>query len=219
MFHTATLMEEGEALEIASRLSGWKTGQAKQPEATGAIKHNEEIVAGEDHANWPEVQRVYAALQGHGGAMQTMLATQMTAPKFNRYDPGDTYRRHYDASPMNGLRTDFACTVALTDPDDYVGGDLTIEVGGTAIPAPRLRPGQAVIYECGMAHWVTPVTYGVRVSSVLWVQSAVKDPAKRRLLVRLTEVLAKKQTIEPFGDDYTTLTGIQTELARMWLSA
>lgn len=227
MFTQFRVLEEAAALELASRLSSWSTGQARTKEVTGTIKNNQEIVAQEGDEHWEDVRMVRDAIQHHHGIRSSTLLAQMTVPKFNRYSGGGTYKRHFDASPIGmgngrGMRTDFACTLFLND--DYEGGELHVETpeGGVVKPPRNLcKPGVAVVYECGSAHWVTPVTKGERICSVMWLRSLVRDIEQRRVLTNLTNFLGswerEKKTLEPYSDEFTTLTGIQTALCRMWI--
>lgn len=222
-------MEEAAALDLASRLASgdWQPGRARTGRATAEKKANLEILAAsEADPFWPDVAGISEAILDHGGLISRTLMTKITVPKFNRYVPGGEYRRHFDASPMgrHDMRTDYACTLFLTPPEAYDGGDLTVETrDGIVLQAPRCGPGEAVAYECGNAHWVTPVTRGERVSAILWARSMVQDPAKRSCIVKLGEILHRAEregkAIEPFGDDHTTLTGIHTAMLQMWSDA
>ena len=229
MFIKFRLLEEAVALSMASRLHSavWGDGLVRGGEVQKDIKDNDELlIRNEDDPGWDSVKLIQESILKHGGIMAATMLYKMTLPKFNRYTGGGTYRRHYDASPMTEatMRTDFACTIALTPPDDYDDGDLHVESPeGGIVKAPRCGPGECVVYECGNAHWVTPVTRGERVSAILWIRSLVKGTEERRLLVRLTDILQRtrrtKEPIEIEGNDYTTLTGIQTALCRMWIDA
>ncbi len=49
----------------------------------------------------------------------------------------------------------------------------------------KLDAGEAVVYSAGALHHVSPVTRGVRMAAVLWVQSAVRDEQLRAILYDL----------------------------------
>jgi len=78
------------------------------------------------------------------------------------------------------VRTDISCTLFLSDPDEYVGGELTVEdtygTRGVKLPA-----GQMVVYPGTSLHRVTPVTEGARFASIFWVQSFVRSDAQRSI--------------------------------------
>jgi PKHD-type hydroxylase len=107
----------------------------------------------------------------------------VTPPTFNRYDPGMTYGRHVD-NPLMGagrLRTDLSVTVFLSDLDSYDGGELCIE-SDLDVRRVRLPAGDAVIYPSGLVHWVEPVTRGVRIAAIAWIQSVIRDHAMRQVV-------------------------------------
>lgn len=229
MFRQFRILPEAQALDLLARLnaSEWSEGKARTARATGTIKQNLEIVPRDDsHPLWSAVMDIRNGMMGHTGFMGYTLTHKMTVPKFNRYSGGGTYHRHFDASPMTApdMRTDWSCTLALTPPGDYEGGELCVEdASGSVVQAPKPEPGVAVVYDCGAAHWVNPVTKGARISSIVWMRSLVRDPGERRIIARLGEILTRcerdNKPIEPYSDDYTTLTGIQTALCRKWMDA
>ncbi len=108
---------------------------------------------------------------------------------FSRYAPGQQYGLHTDNASMydaNGcpLRTDVSFTLFLSDPESYEGGALLIQdlAGDREF---RPRAGSAVFYPTGLLHRVTPVTAGVRLACVGWVQSLVRRPDQREILFDL----------------------------------
>lgn len=229
MFRAFRILPEDQALELHERLTTaeWDVGQARTAKAVGTIKRNEEIIPRTDnHPLWADVTKVRDALLGNQALMGYTLMHKMTVPKFNRYSGGGTYNRHFDASPMSSpdMRTDWSYTLFLTPPDQYEGGELCVESStGVVFKAPKGEPGTCVVYDCGEAHWVNPVTAGARVSCIGWMRSLVRDPAERRIIARLGEILKRAERenkpIEPYSDDFTTLTGIQTSLCRKWMDA
>lgn len=229
MFRSFRILPEDQALDLHARLSTaeWDVGRTRNPDAMGTVKRNQEIVPRSDNEPfWKDVMAVRDAMMRNAAFNSYTLMHKMTVPKFNRYSGGGTYRRHYDASPMTvpDMRTDFSCTLFLTPPDQYDGGELCVEDGhGNMIQAPKGEPGTCVVYDCGQAHWVNPVPKGTRISVITWMRSMVKDAHERRLLTQFTEILHRcerdKKPIEAFSDDYTTLTGIQTALCRKWMDA
>jgi PKHD-type hydroxylase len=118
-----------------------------------------------------------------------------TLPMFSRYDPGMKYGSHIDDAIMKGrsgetMRTDFALTIFLSPADSYDGGELVVElpVGEQEI---KLDAGEAVAYSASSIHHVNPVTRGVRLTAILWVQSIVRDEQARTILCDLSQAVVK----------------------------
>ncbi len=96
------------------------------------------------------------------------------------------------------LRTDLSMTVFLSDPEDYDGGDLDLE---TAIGSQRFKlpAGHAFVYSTTMYHRVAPVTRGIRLAAVTWIQSLVKEPERRHILWDLAQARQAYQANRPQG--------------------
>ena len=82
-------------------------------------------------------------------------------PLLTRYHPGMHYGAHADAAyitlPGGVLRSDLSCTVYLTEPKDYDGGELHVRLGDADLKF-KLQPGEAIIYPSDTLHQVVPVT-------------------------------------------------------------
>jgi PKHD-type hydroxylase len=116
---------------------------------------------------------------------------RLLLPIFSRYEPGMEYGSHVDNAVMGtgneALRSDFAVTLFLSEPDSYDGGELVLEmaVGEQEI---KLDAGEAIVYAATTVHRVAPITRGARLAAVTWVQSAVKDERLRAILFDLGTV-------------------------------
>ncbi|MDI9238047.1 Fe2+-dependent dioxygenase [Lysobacter sp. LF1] len=135
-----------------------------------------------------------------------------------RYEPGMTYGWHVDEAlfPSNPpIRSDLSCTVFLNRPDEYDGGELTIQLGAQEL-AYKLDPGSAILYPSTTIHRVSPVTRGVRIAAITWLQSWVADAGRRELLIQLDEARA----LAAGGGDrqrlQVLLESLRTNLFRMW---
>ena len=124
--------------------------------------------------------------------MSAALPLRYVPPLFNRYEGGEHYGLHIDGAvrgvPGTGLklRTDLSCTLFLSEPDDYDGGELeVVDTYGTH--EVKLPAGDLILYPSSSLHRVLPVTRGARVSSFFWVQSMVRDDAQRALLFELDQ--------------------------------
>jgi len=135
-----------------------------------------------------------------------------------RYEPGMNYGWHVDEALFPStppIRSDLSCTVFLNDPSEYDGGELTIQLGAQELSY-KLEPGSAILYPSTTIHRVTPVTRGVRIAAITWLQSWVADSNRRELLVQLEEA----RTLAASGGDrqrlQVLLESLRTNLFRMW---
>ena len=115
------------------------------------------------------------------------------------------------------LRSDLSATVFLCEPEDYDGGELTIETAFGA-QAVKLPAGDMVLYPSSSLHQVTPVTRGERLCSFFWMQSMVTDAHQRSTLFDLDQsiqVLRSTATNEQ-ADSIVQLTGVYHNLLRQW---
>jgi PKHD-type hydroxylase len=148
-----------------------------------------------------------------------LLPAMATPVLFNRYAQGMEYGPHVDAPVMgimsNAVRSDIAITIFLSDPRSYDGGELTMFMNG-ANNSFKLEAGAAIAYPANTLHHVTPVTRGARDAAVIWVQSQIRDPAKRELLWDMES--AKRLTFEREGKSPTfdLISRSRANLVRMW---
>jgi PKHD-type hydroxylase len=148
-----------------------------------------------------------------------VLPYRMADPIFARYQPGMTYGDHVD-DPLMGLsgqrfRTDVSMTIFLRDPGSYEGGELVVRTtfGEKRV---KLDAGSAVIYPSSSLHHVAEVTSGERLVALAWIQSYVRDPARRELLYELD--LAREHLLARMPDDEHTglVDKSYANLLRMW---
>ena len=139
-------------------------------------------------------------------------------PLLTRYRPGMQYGSHTDSAfmrmPGGELRADLSCTVFLSDPQDYEGGFLHIQLGDADIRF-KLRAGEAIIYPSDTLHEVEPVTKGERLVAITFIQSRVPDPFRRNLLFNLNEVAALEGR-KMSHENFTRIQLVQAQLLRYW---
>jgi len=148
------------------------------------------------------------------------LPLRTLPPRFNRYEGGGEYGMHVDGSVMalpNGeqLRSDISCTLFLSEPQDYDGGELIVSdtYGEHEI---KLPAGDAIVYPASSLHRVQPVTRGARVAAFFWVQSLVRDDGRRRLLYELDASIRRLAATGADRDAVLQLTGTYHNLLRQW---
>lgn len=173
--------------------------------STGALERLDQMVMG-NLARQPAYR---------GGALPLHAAT----PLYIRYTPGMEYGEHLDDALMGAggvlYRSDVAVTVFLSAPEDYDGGALVIR-GASGEQTVKLPAGDAVLYPAGTLHRVGPVTRGERLVAVTWVQSVVRDPARRELLYGLNLAREKLLQSAPDAEETAQVNAAYSNLIRMW---
>lgn len=182
------------------------------------VKSNQEVEPGA-----PDLERLNRLVMGNlvrhplyrAGAMPLHVAT----PFYARYRPGMAYGDHLD-DPIMGAegvlyRSDIAITVFLNAPEEYDGGELIIRTpgGDQVVKSPA---GDAVLYPASSIHQVSPVTRGERLVAVTWVQSLVRDPARRELLFGLNAAREKLLHSAAGAPETEQVNAAYLNLIRMW---
>ena len=81
---------------------------------------------------------------------------------------GGHYDWHLDIGPGSISHRKISIVVQLSDPEEYVGGDLEIMTGSDHTKIPRGK-GNVIIFPSYLLHRVVPLISGNRKSLVLWV--------------------------------------------------
>jgi PKHD-type hydroxylase len=164
---------------------------------------------------------VVAALRRNPAFQSAALPAALHPPMFNRYGPGKKFDNHVDNAIRfdpggERIRADLSATLFLTDPADYEGGDLTVEdTFGTH--EVRLPAGDLILYPSSSLHRVEPILRGERTSVILWIQSLVRDDARRTLLFDMDAgIQSAAQRLGQADPAVVTLTGAYHNLLRMW---
>jgi len=186
--------------------------------AAARVKHNLEMQ--QDPERIKLIIRILMASLAHNerfrfGALPHRVADPIVA----RYEPGMTYGDHVD-DPIMGtsgprFRTDVSMTIFLNPPEAYEGGELTIRTpfGDRQV---KLPAGDAVIYPSSSLHKVAEVSAGERLVALTWIQSYVRDAARRELLYELN--LAREGLLKEAPGSETTgyVDRSYANLLRMW---
>lgn len=150
------------------------------------------------------------------------LPLKVFPPLFNRYAAGQAFGTHVDNAirQLRGtnfrIRSDLSATLFLSEPEEYDGGELTIE-DTYGVQQVKLAAGDMVLYPSSSLHHVTPVTRGERVASFFWIQSMVRDDGQRTLLYQMDTAI--QQLVAELGNadaKVISLTGIYHNLLRRW---
>ncbi len=186
--------------------------------AARRVKHNQELEA--DAAELERLNRVVmGGLARHPVYRSAALPLHAASPLYARYRPGMAYGDHLD-DPVMGTdgvlyRSDIAVTIFLSEPDACDGGELVIR---TPAGEQAVKPaaGDAVLYPAGTIHHVRPVTRGERLVAVTWVQSLVRDAARRELLHGLNAAREKLLQAAPDAQETAQVNAAYLNLIRMW---
>jgi len=167
----------------------WEDGKKTAGAQSALVKNNEQLPVDGELARAlgaRVIQKIAASPQFVSAA----VPLHIFPPLFNRYGTGADFGLHVDNSirgdAMTGLRirTDLSATLFLSEPEDYDGGELTVETAFGAQEV-KLPAGHMVLYPASSLHLVAPVTRGARVSSFFWIQSMVRDPQARAMIYDL----------------------------------
>lgn len=183
--------------------------------AAGRVKHNEQA-RGDDPGVIALARRVRLALEAHPVVRGYARPVRWSGLMFSRYVPSQQYGLHADNATMYGedgwpLRSDVSFTLFLSDPDTYEGGALSVRdlAGDREVRPPA---GAAVLYPTGCLHRVTPVTRGIRLACVGWMQSRLRRADQREILYDLEQIRGGMG-----GDDSALLLDKTIgNLLRMW---
>jgi PKHD-type hydroxylase len=190
------------------------SGAATAGKAARNVKDNLQAVA--DQPGMEEARSlVGAALGGSEAFRDHAFPQRMVPPLFSRYEPGMRYGEHTDNAVMGNVRTDLAMTLFLTPPDAYDGGELVVDVDRDSRSF-KLAAGSAVVYLASSLHRVEPVTRGTRLAAVTWVQSSVRDPTQREILIDLGTALRFVRARAPNTRETLSLAKARANLLRMW---
>lgn len=165
-------------------------------------------------------QLILHALAGNPLYHAATLPLRTLPPRFNRYEGGGEYGFHVDGAVMAlsadaQMRSDVSCTLFLSEPDEYDGGELIVSdtYGEHEV---KLPAGDLIVYPSSSLHRVTPVTRGARVASFFWVQSLIRDDSRRRLLFELDSSIQRLTQSAADAAAVLQLTGIYHNLLRQW---
>jgi PKHD-type hydroxylase len=186
------------------------------PVARGAKRNLQARLGGEAARGCARV--VLEALNRNALFFSAALPQRVHGPIFNRYDAGMTYADHSDNAIMGtgaAVRTDIAATLFLTPPENYDGGELTVNDSYGAHRV-KLPAGSIIVYPAGSVHRVEPVTRGSRLAAVMWIQSLVRDETQRKLLFEIDMSLGSLRGKSGAKAEADALTSVYHNLLRMW---
>jgi PKHD-type hydroxylase len=213
----ANVLATAEIETILAMLSNARfvDGRATAGFAAQTVKNNQQA-AGSDRSLATARELIAQRILANETFQMATRPNALSPLLLSRYEPGMQYGSHVDDALMNGMRTDVAFTLFLSDPDSYAGGELVIEsaAGEDAI---KLPAGALVAYPATSLHHVAEVTRGQRIATVGWAKSLIRDAARRELLFDLDT--ARRQMFAQYGKStqFDLVSKSFANLLRMWV--
>lgn len=197
----------------------WTDGRETVGPQGAQVKRNQQLPDTSEQRH--ELAKVVlSALASQPLYHSAVLPLKTLPPRFNRYEAGGEYGFHIDGAvmslPTGGyLRSDVSCTLFLSEPDSYDGGELIVSdtYGEHDI---KLSAGDLIVYPSSSLHRVQPVTRGVRLAAFFWVQSMVRDDGQRRTLFDLDTSIQRLTQEGANAEALLQLTGVYHNLLRQW---
>lgn len=199
----------------------WVNGKVTAGTLSATVKRNQQLP--EDHPLTHHLSNIILeALGTHPLFLSAAIPLDIIPPLFNRYENQESFGFHVDNSirrirgTNERLRTDLSCTLFLSEPEEYEGGDLVVE-DTYGYHEVKLPAGDMILYPSTSLHEVTAITSGSRIASFFWVQSMVRDDAERHMLFNLDQTVQNLRM--QLGDNHSEvikLTNLYHNLMRKW---
>ena len=184
---TNQLLEKEEIDKINQNINKqnvpWEDGKKTAGREASKVKNNLQINRNSD------VSKKYTQIIKEK-ILSNQLIKSFALPKimhgmmFTKSSKDMRYGRHIDNPYMSSGRSDLSFTIALTDKDNYEGGELVIETMNQE-KVFKLNAGEILIYPSTYIHFVREVKKGERVVCVGWIESYVKSIEQREYLFDL----------------------------------
>lgn len=223
MLHIPEVLTKTQVAELRAAVDAadWIDGNATSGTQSALAKRNEQLPEGSAAARFAG-EKILDALSHSPLFVTAALPQTVFPPLFNRYGGGQTFATHIDNSIRQSrdgsvrIRSDLSATLFLTEPEDYDGGELLVE-DTYGVHEVKLPAGDLILYPASSLHQVTPVTRGARTSSFFWIQSMIRDDARRALLFQMDIAIQQLSLKVGAGaPELVSLTGTYHNLLRMW---
>ncbi|MBD1230468.1 Fe2+-dependent dioxygenase [Acinetobacter seifertii] len=198
----------------------WVNGKVTAGTLSATVKRNQQLP--EDHPLTHHLSNIILEALGTHPFLSAAIPLDIIPPLFNRYENQESFGFHVDNSirrirgTNERLRTDLSCTLFLSEPEEYEGGDLVVE-DTYGYHEVKLPAGDMILYPSTSLHEVTAITSGCRIASFFWVQSMVRDDAERHILFNLDQTVQNLRM--QLGDNHSEvikLTNLYHNLMRKW---
>jgi len=198
----------------------WVDGRVTAGHQSARAKDNMQLP--EDHPAARELgELILTGLQNNPLFMAAALPLKVFPPLFNRYQGGQSFGTHVDNAVRQApgtphrVRTDLSATLFLAAPEEYDGGELSVE-DTYGLHNVKLPAGHLILYPASSLHHVRPVTRGARLASFFWIQSMVRDDGQRTILFDLDMAIQRISGEVTDHPSVIQLTGVYHNLLRRW---
>jgi PKHD-type hydroxylase len=219
------LLSAAQVAECRAELerADWTDGRASAGYLSAGVKDNSQLPEGGVVAR-KLGDVLLRALESNVLFTSAALPFKVMPPFFNRYADGQSYGRHIDGAirQVGGtghrVRTDLAATLFLSPPEEYDGGELVVEdtFGSRGM---KLPAGDMLLYPGTSVHRIEPVTRGTRLAAFFWIQSHVREDARRAILFELDSAIRRIAADVPKHAAVVDLAGVYHNLLRTWADA
>jgi PKHD-type hydroxylase len=222
LLHVPDVLTSDEVAQFRATLEGvdWADGRVTAGAQAARVKNNRQLT--EDHPVARQLgEIILKKLAGNALFTSATLPLKVFPPLFNRYESGGNFGMHIDTAvrftslPPHRVRTDVSATLVLSAPEDYDGGELIVD-DTYGMHKAKLPAGHLLLYPASSVHEVSPVTRGARIAAFFWVQSMVREDARRALLFEMDNAIQRLNRDVPSHASVVQLTGVYHNLLRSW---
>lgn len=221
----ADLFSADDLAEIRKDLAlvQWRDGAETAGATAKAVKRNEQADLS-SRAGTRLKEKLGKMIESHPVLLAYARPAQFTRLLISRTRNGGGYGHHVDNPFMDmgggkRVRTDLSFTLFLNEPDDYEGGDLSIELAGVTHRV-KEKAGDLVIYPSTTLHAVEPVTSGERLVCIGWIESLVRSGEEREILFDLENLKAELASrYDANSPEMLILSKTSANLKRMWMKS
>ena len=221
--HIPNVLSKEQVAEFRQMMetANWVGGKVTAGTLSASVKQNQQL-SEQDPLTHHLSELVIQAIWKHPVFQAAALPCQIIPPLFNRYDEHESFGFHVDNSirlirgTAQQMRTDLSCTLFLSEPEEYEGGDLVIE-DTYGYHEVKLPAGDVVLYPATSLHEVSSIISGTRFASFFWVHSMIRDDAERHMLFNLDQsIQSLRMQLGDQHEEVVKLTNLYHNLMRKW---
>ena len=218
--HIPNVLSKEQVAEFRQMMetANWVGGKVTAGTLSASVKQNQQL-SEQDPLTHHLSELVIQAIWKHPVFQAAALPCQIIPPLFNRHE---SFGFHVDNSirlirgTAQQMRTDLSCTLFLSEPEEYEGGDLVIE-DTYGYHEVKLPAGDIVLYPATSLHEVSSIISGTRFASFFWVQSMIRDDAERHMLFNLDQsIQSLRMQLGDQHEEVVKLTNLYHNLMRKW---